>query len=50
MLLDRCAPGDSARAQELIAAGLAEAGTLGMAREIVRLERLRGRMESVDTG
>jgi class 3 adenylate cyclase len=48
MLLDRAAPGDTARVKELIAAGLAEAGTLGMAREIVRLERLLARVESVD--
>ena len=46
MLLDRGAPGDTVRVKELIAAGLAESGTLGMAREIVRLERLRARMES----
>jgi hypothetical protein len=45
MLLDRGAPGDTVRIKELIAAGLAESGTLGMAREIVRLERLRARME-----
>jgi len=50
MLLDRAAPGDTARVKELIAAGLAEAGTLGTAREIVRLERLRARVESVDNG
>src|SRR5262249_14417903 len=49
MLLDRGATGDAPRARELIAAGLAEAGTLGMAREIVRLERLRARMESTAT-
>jgi len=49
MLLDRGAAGDSVRAQELIAAGLAEARTLGMAREIVRLERLRARLESAET-
>jgi hypothetical protein len=50
MLLDRGAPGDSARVLDLIGAGLAEAGTLGMAREIVRLERLRARMESAAPG
>jgi class 3 adenylate cyclase/tetratricopeptide (TPR) repeat protein len=44
MLLDRGAPGDAARVQELIAAGLAEARTLGMAREIVRLGRLSARL------
>src|SRR5262249_55421887 len=49
MLLDRGVPDDTARARELIATGLAEAGTLGMAREIVRLERLRERMESAAT-
>ena len=41
MLLDRNASGDRARAAALIAAGLAEAEQLGMAREIVRLQRLR---------
>jgi hypothetical protein len=40
MLLDRGATGDAARARELIAAGLAEAEALGMAREVVRLQRL----------
>jgi len=44
MLLDRNAPGDAARARELIAAGRAEAETLGMAREVVRFERLTERM------
>ena len=44
MLLDRAAPGDRARAAELIAAGRAEAEQLGMAREIVRFERLRERL------
>jgi hypothetical protein len=44
MLLDRDAPGDRERAAELIAAGRAEAEQLGMAREIVRFERLRERM------
>jgi hypothetical protein len=43
MLLDRGAPGDAARAREPIAAGLAEGAALGMAREIVRFERLRER-------
>jgi len=46
MLLDRNAPGDAARARELIAAGRAEAEQLGMARELVRFERLRERLES----
>jgi hypothetical protein len=41
MLLARNAPGDRTRAAGLAAAGLAEAGQLGMQREIVRLERLR---------
>jgi len=40
MLLDRNAPGDAARARDLIAAGRAEAETLGMARELVRFDRL----------
>jgi class 3 adenylate cyclase len=44
MLLDRGATGDAPRARELIAAGLAEAGSLGMAREIVRFERLSARL------
>jgi len=44
MLLDRDAPGDRERAAELIAAGRAEAEQLGMAREIVRFDRLRERM------
>jgi class 3 adenylate cyclase len=44
MLLDRGAPGDATRARELIAAGHAEAEQLGMAREIVRLERLPERV------
>ena len=50
MLLDRNAPGDAARARELIAAGRAEAETLGMARELVRFERLTARTESAATG
>jgi len=49
MLLERNAADDAARARELIAAGRAEAETLGMAREIVRLERLRARLESGST-
>jgi len=47
MLLDRNAPGDAARARDLIAAGRAEAEQLGMAREIVRFERLTGRLGSI---
>jgi hypothetical protein len=50
MLLDRNAPGDAARARDLIAAGRAEAEQLGMARELVRFERLRERMGSAATG
>jgi hypothetical protein len=50
MCLDRGGRGDVARARELIAAGCAEAEQLGMAREIVRFERLRERMESASTG
>jgi hypothetical protein len=46
MLLERNAAGDAARARELIAAGRAEAEQLGMAREIVRFERLTERMKS----
>jgi hypothetical protein len=43
MLLDRDAPGDGARARELIAAGRAEAEQLGMARELVRFDGLTAR-------
>jgi hypothetical protein len=50
MLLDRNAPGDRERATDLIAAGRAEAEQLGMARELVRFERLAERMESAATG
>jgi hypothetical protein len=46
MLLDRSAPGDAERARDLIAAGRAGAETLGMAREIVRFQRLHARMAS----
>ena len=46
MLLDRHAPGDAARARDLIAAGRAEAETLGMARELVRFERLTARLQA----
>jgi class 3 adenylate cyclase/tetratricopeptide (TPR) repeat protein len=49
MLLDRGAPGDAARARDLIAAGRSEAETLGMARELVRFERLTERMERTRT-
>jgi hypothetical protein len=42
---ERNALGDAARARELIAAGRAEAETLGMARELVRFERLTERLE-----
>ena len=44
MLLDRNAAGDAARARDLIAAGRAEAEQLGMARELVRFERLSARL------
>ena len=44
MLLDRNAPGDAARARDLIATGHAEAEQLGMARELVRFERLEQRL------
>ena len=44
MLLDRSAPGDAARARDLIATGHAEAEQLGMARELVRFERLEQRL------
>jgi len=44
MLLDRNRPGDCARAAELIAAAMPEAEQLGMAREIVVLNRLRQRL------
>jgi hypothetical protein len=46
MLLDRDAPGDRARAAELIAAGRAEAERLGMARELVRFDRLKSRLQA----
>jgi hypothetical protein len=48
MLLDRndpSRPGDAARVRELIAAGRTEAEQLGMARELVRFERLTQRTE-----
>ena len=47
MLLDRDARGDAARARDLIAAGRAEAEQLGMAREIVRFDRLTERLASI---
>jgi hypothetical protein len=50
MLLDRGTPDDPACARELIATGRAEAETLGMAREIVRFERLRARMATATIG
>jgi tetratricopeptide (TPR) repeat protein len=40
MLLERNAPGDAARAAELVVAALAEAERLGMAREASRLRGL----------
>ncbi len=46
MLLTRNAPGDRARAVELIAAGRAEAEQLGMARDVVLFGRLSARMAS----
>jgi tetratricopeptide (TPR) repeat protein len=45
MLLARDAAGDRAQAADVIAAAQAEAAGLGMQREIVRLERLRRRIE-----
>jgi len=44
MFFDRDARGDRERAAELIAAGRVEAEQLGMARELVRFERLRARL------
>ena len=44
MLLDRNAPGDAARARDLIATGRAEAEQLGMARELACFERLSARL------
>jgi tetratricopeptide (TPR) repeat protein len=46
MLLDRDTPGDRERAAALIAAGRVEAEQLGMAREIVRFERLSARLRT----
>jgi hypothetical protein len=44
MLLDRGAPTHAARARDLIATGRAEAAELGMARELVRFDRLQARL------
>jgi hypothetical protein len=44
MLLARAAPGDAARARDLIAAGRAEAEQLGMTREPVRFERFEAEL------
>jgi hypothetical protein len=44
MLLDRNAPGDAERARDLIDAGRVEAEQLGMAREVLRFERLTQRL------
>ncbi|MHC4995581.1 MAG: tetratricopeptide repeat protein [Planctomycetota bacterium] len=44
MLVDRGAAGDTAEARDLIATALPEAETLGMAREVVCLERLKARL------
>ena len=46
MLVNRNAPGDAARALEIIDAGRAEAEQLGMARELVRFERLETRLRN----
>ena len=46
MLLDRNAAGDAARATKLIEEGQTEADQLGMRRELVRLDRLRHRIDS----
>jgi class 3 adenylate cyclase len=46
MLLDRNTSGDGARAAELMAEARDEANQLGMRREIVRLERLRQRIDA----
>jgi hypothetical protein len=43
-------PGDATRARDLIAAGCAEVETRGMAREILRFERLTVQMESGASG
>jgi class 3 adenylate cyclase/tetratricopeptide (TPR) repeat protein len=46
MLLDRSLAGDNAHAAKLIEEGRIEADKLGMRREVIRLDRLRHRMES----
>ena len=46
MLLDRDAAGDAARATKLIEEGRIEADQLGMRRELIRLDRLRHRIDS----
>jgi predicted ATPase/class 3 adenylate cyclase len=46
MLLDRSAAGDNAHAAKLIEEGRLEADKLGMTREVIRLDRLRHRMQS----
>lgn len=46
MLLRRNAPGDAERARELIAFGLPEAETLGMAREVELLQRLQAQLDA----
>ena len=53
MLLDRNDPsrsGDREHAAAVIAAGLAEAEPLGLAREVVRLQRLRERLAGASDG
>jgi hypothetical protein len=45
MLLDRGTPDDAVHARDLIAAALDEAELLGMAREVVRLQRLQARLD-----
>jgi len=50
MLLDRNAAGDRAHAADVIAVAHAEASRLGMQREIVRLERLRRRIDGSARG
>ena len=46
MLLDRNAPGDRMRAENLIKQGRAEADQLGMKRETIRLDRLDAQLET----
>lgn len=45
MLLQHGAAGDAGRARELIVSGLAEAETLGMAREVELLQRLQAQLD-----